>query len=289
MPSSPSARAADGDQRDTERDQPLTDGRPAGVRHDRREAPRALRRAQRHRFGSTVSSCSSSRTTTRAGGARPGRGAYTPCGPAGRGAGRAVHDAHRPHAGHAEAIPSIIGQPAARGGFRSVSGVPCCARARRSAPSSSRAGSRPVLDKQIELLETFADQAVIAIENARLFTELEARNRELPGAGPTDRHREILRVISRSPTICSPCFEALVESAARLCGAERRRSCRSTASRLAAAAAARPERRVPGAGTPFTAGPRVNVTGAPFSTPDGPHRRRAGGPGTAARAQQAGG
>ena len=55
--------------------------------------------------------------------------------------------------------------------------------------------------EQIALLETFADQAVIAIENARLFEELEERNRELSaGAGAADRAGEVLRVIASSPT-----------------------------------------------------------------------------------------
>jgi GAF domain-containing protein len=72
---------------------------------------------------------------------------------------------------------------------------------------------RPFSDEQVALLETFADQAVIAIENIRLFKELEARNRDLTATG------EILRVISTSPTDVQPVFDTIVRSAMRLCDA----------------------------------------------------------------------
>jgi signal transduction histidine kinase len=70
---------------------------------------------------------------------------------------------------------------------------------------------QPFSEGEITLLQTFADQAVIAIENVRLFKQLAARNRDLTATSA------ILQVISSSPTDAQPVFDAIAQSALRLC------------------------------------------------------------------------
>src|SRR5262245_41656350 len=85
----------------------------------------------------------------------------------------------------------------------------------------SRKTVRPFTDKQIELATTFADQAVIAIENVRLFDEVQARTRELSEAlEQQTATSEVLQVISSSPGELEPVFQAMLANAVRICEAK---------------------------------------------------------------------
>jgi GAF domain-containing protein len=132
----------------------------------------------------------------------------------------AVLDGVIVHVPDFQAASEFTGSVARQLGARSHLAVPLMLRGRAiGSIGVSRARLGPFPDEEIALLQTFAEQAVIAIENARLVREQAASNRALTEAlEQQTATAAILRVISRSPTDAQPVFDAIVENARRLLG-----------------------------------------------------------------------
>jgi len=125
--------------------------------------------------------------------------------------GRAILDRAIVHVPDVLADPEYSRELALAGGWRAVLAVPLL---RNSVPvgalTAAKAEPKPFSDQQIQLLNTFADQALIAIENTRLLNELRESLEQQTATS------EILEVISNSPTDTQPAFDAIVHSGLKL-------------------------------------------------------------------------
>jgi signal transduction histidine kinase len=145
---------------------------------------------------------------------RPGRDTIT---------GRTLLEGKTVHIPDVLADPKYNSPALSIGANRTVLGVPLM---REGTPVGvlvvTRSTVRPFTSKEIELVETFADQAVIAIENVRLFDEVQARTAELSAAlDQQTATADVLKVISRSAFDLETVLQTLIESAGRLCRADR--------------------------------------------------------------------
>ena len=144
----------------------------------------------------------------------PGRGSV---------AGRVLQEGKTVHVPDVLADPDYAKLDAQKiAGHRTTLGVPLL---RAGSPVGvillMRRSPQPFTDKQVELVETFADQAVIAIENVRLFDEVQTRTRDLTESlQQQTATANVLKVISRSAFDLQTVLDALIETATRICDAD---------------------------------------------------------------------
>jgi two-component system, NtrC family, sensor kinase len=145
--------------------------------------------------------------------------------PVGRGfmAGRAILDRAVAHVPDIAADPEYTADAVVKAGLRSAVSVPMLRNGEPiGAINVTREEARAFSDAQVELLKSFADQAVIAIENARLFEAEQERARELTESlEQQSATANVLEVISRSAFDLHAVFETVAESSVRLCDADR--------------------------------------------------------------------
>jgi GAF domain-containing protein len=136
--------------------------------------------------------------------------------------GRAILDRKIIHVHDVLTDPEYSRELALAGGWRAGLSVPLLRDGKPiGAISVAKAEPVPFSERQIQLLTTFADQAVIAIENVRLFEAEQGRTRELSEAlEQQTATSEVLQVISSSPGELQPVFEAMLENATRICEAK---------------------------------------------------------------------
>jgi transcriptional regulator with GAF, ATPase, and Fis domain len=143
----------------------------------------------------------------------PGRGSMT---------GRVALEGRVVHIADVLADPDFAVPEIVAAGYRTILGVPLLREGVvLGTINLARYRVQPYTERQIELVRTFADQAVIAMENARLLGELQARTRDLEESLEYQTATsDVLKVISRSTFDLQPVLDTVTETAVRLCGAD---------------------------------------------------------------------
>ena len=138
--------------------------------------------------------------------------------------GRAIRERrvlHWPDVINGDGVPGVVRKTAEIIGYRSMVFAPMLWEGRGIGAIGVARSIGPFKPKELAILQTFAAQAVIAIENTRLLNELRQRTDDLSESlEQQTATSDVLRVISSSPTNAQPVFDAIAESSVRLCGGQ---------------------------------------------------------------------